>query len=123
MTEQQESLIDILSKVSSLDDLVASLPPTLTEKLGEGQEGKDRALGLLIGLSPFASEPATFDRAAFDAIVAVDEKTGEPLKPEESQKLLDTAIEAGFLKPSTDKPGRFATNPKITPLIDKFFKE
>lgn len=123
MTERNESLIDVLSRVSTLDDLVAALPPTLTEKLGEGEKGKDRALGLLIGLSPFAPEPATFDRAAFDATVAVDEKTNEPLKPEESQKLLDTALEVGFLKQDPIKPGRYATNPQISPLINRFFKE
>jgi hypothetical protein len=123
MTEQQESLIDTLSKVSSLDDLRAALPPTLTEKLGEGDKGKDRALALLIGLAPFAPEPATFDRAAFDAVVAFDEETNQPLNAEGSQKLLDAALEVGFLKRDVAKPERLVANPKISPLVDKFFKE
>ena len=64
MPEQEESLIDTLSKVETFDDLKATLPPSLTEKLGEAEKGVDRALALLIGLAPFAPEPATFSRDA-----------------------------------------------------------
>ena len=123
MSEQQESLIETLSKVSSLDDIMAILPTSLTEKLGEGDKGKNRALALLIGLAPFAPEPATLDRTAFDAVVAFDEITNKPLTPEESQKWLDAALEVGFLKPAPDKPGRYSTDPNITTLINRFFDE
>lgn len=55
---------------------------------------------MLISLSHFAPEPATFDRDAFNNIVAVNEESGELLANEEQQKMLDVALEAGFLQES-----------------------
>jgi len=122
MTEQNESLIDTLSKVSTFDDLKAALPQTITERLGKGEEGVNRALRLIIGLAPFAPEPATFGRDAFDAIVAFNEEANEPLSPEESQKMIDVALESGFLKRAPTEKERYIPNPQIKPLIERLLK-
>ena len=120
--EKKEGLLDLLGKASSVDELVAGLPKNLTNKLGEGEKGVNRAIALLVGLAPFAPEPATFDRNAFNFIVAFDEETGEPLPPEESQKMIDVALEAGLLK-KADKEERYISNPKVGELVNKLFKE
>lgn len=123
MPEKGESLIDTLSKVATVDDLKAALPPSLTQKLGAAEEGTDRALGLLVGLAPFAPEPVTFGRDAFDAAVAFNEETGEPLSPEDSQKMIDAALEAGFIRRASTETERYVANPQITPLVERLFKE
>lgn len=123
MTEQKESLIDTLSKVSTFDDLKAALPPTLTEKLGTGDDGVNRALSLLVGLAPFPPEPATFGRNAFDAVVAFNGETNEPLPPEDAQKMIDVALEAGFLKRAPTETERYIANPQIKSLIERLFKK
>jgi len=121
MTEQNESLIDTLSRVSTIEDLKAVLPPTITERLGKGEEGVNRMLSLVITLFPFAPEPATFGRDAFDAVVGVNEKTNEPLSREESQKMIDVALEAGFLKRVPTETERYITNPQVRSLVERLF--
>ena len=123
MTEQNENLVDILAKVETFDDLKATLPKELTEKLGEGEKGIDRTLSLLIGLAPFAPEPATFTRDAFDGVVAFDEESNEPLPQEEAQKMVDIALEAGFMKKVEAETERYMSNPQITPLVDRLFEK
>lgn len=122
MSEVNESLIDTLLKVDTFDDLRAILPPNLTEKLGVGEKGVDRALGLLIGLAPFAPEPATFDRDAFNAVVAFDYESNVALTEEESKTMLEVALKAGLIKKAESKTERYMTNAGITPLVEKFFK-
>ncbi len=123
MTEQNESLIDTLSRVSSFGDLKAALPPTMTERLGKGEEGVSLALSLMVGLFPFAPEPATFARDAFDAIVAFNEETHERLSPEESQKMIDVALEVGFIKRAPTETERYIVNPQIRAVIGRLLKE
>lgn len=121
MTEQNESLIDTLSKVSTIDDLRASFPKSLTEKLGKGEKGTDRALAILIGLAPFAPEPATFGREMFDEVVAFDEEINQPLPPEEAQKMIEVALEAGFVKRAETPTERYMSIPQIEKLVKRLF--
>lgn len=123
MPEQNESLVDILSKVETFDDLKATLPKELTEKLGEGEKGINKTLSLLMGLAPFAPEPASFARFAFDGVVAFDEETDKPLTPDETQKMVDVALEAGFMKKVDGSEERYMSNPQITPLVERLFEE
>ncbi|HTK03919.1 MAG TPA: hypothetical protein VL401_04120 [Alphaproteobacteria bacterium] len=125
MSEQNESLIDTLSKVNSLNDLAAGIPKHLIDSLGGEEKGTNRALAIIIGLAPFAPEPATFAKDAFDFVVGFDEETGEKLPSEEVQKMFDVALEAGFMKESGEFRGekRYASHPKITPLVEKLFQE
>lgn len=122
MTENPESLAETLSKVSNLDDLQAALPPTLTLKLGEGEKGAQRAMGMLIGLTPFAPN-GTFDRSAFNAIVAFDYDSDEPLPPEEDQKMLDVGLESGLLTQVEGRAGaRYKFDPKLQ-TMERLLKE
>lgn len=123
MIEQSENLIDTLTMMSTLDDLRAALPSSITEKLGEGDKGVNRTLALLVRLAPFAPEPATFDRSAFDAVVAFDEEANQPLSQEESQKMIDVALEAGFLKKADTPTERYMSNPQIEKLVNRLFEE
>jgi hypothetical protein len=47
----------------------------------------------------------------------------EPLSEEDSQKMIDAALEAGFIKPAGMDTERYMANSQITPLVEKFFKE
>jgi len=121
MTEQKGSLIDTLSKVSTIEDLKAALPPSITEKLGKGEEGVSLALSLIVGLFPFAPEPATFGRDAFDAVVAFNEETHERLSPDESQKMIAIALEVGFIKRAPTETERYIVNPQVRSLVERLF--
>jgi len=116
MTEQNENLIDALARVSSIDDLKSALSTSLTEKLGEGEKGADRTLARL---ASFAPEPATFDRSAFDTKVAFNEEAGKPLSQGESQKMVEIALEAGFLKKADASTERYMSNPQIEMLVNR----
>lgn len=97
MTEQT-NIVNALLKIDSIEDLRATIPASVSNKLADGDEGVEKAIGLLISLTPFAPAPATFGRDAFDNIVAVNYETGEPLPTEDQQKMLDVALEAGFIQ-------------------------
>ncbi|GEM_PF-5766577 len=113
MSEKQENLAAILSKVSSFDDLQTALPPSLTSKLGEGEVGVKRAMGMLIGLVVFAPG-GTFDRAAFDNIIAVDYDTDKLLPPEEAQKMFGVCLETGIINQVESRIGtRYQFNPQL----------
>lgn len=121
MTEQHEGLLDSLSKVSTIDDLKATLPLSMTEKLGEGEKGVNQAIALLNGLAPFAPYPATFDQGAFNSVVAFDEETGDPLPPEEAQRMLEVAVEAGFIK--REEKERYSVNPQVKQTVKRVLGE
>jgi hypothetical protein len=123
MSEQQESLVATLSKVSSLEDLQAALPLSLTSKLGEGDEGVRRTMSMLAGLTPFAPD-GTFDRAAFDAIVAFDYDTDEPYPPEEAEKMLQVALDSGLLTQEEGSRGpRYKFDPQLHATMDRLMEE
>jgi hypothetical protein len=123
MSEQQENLAATLSKVSSLDDLQAALPFSLTSKLGEGDEGVKRTMSMLISLTPFAPN-GTFDRAAFDAIVAFDYETNEPLSPEDAEKMLQVALESGLLtQEESDRGPRYKFDPQLHATMNRLMEE
>jgi hypothetical protein len=123
MSEQQENLATTLSKVSSLDDLQAALPPSLTSKLGEGEEGVSKTMSLLVGLTPFAPN-GTFDRAAFDAIVAFDYETEQPLSPEDADKMLNVALESGLLTQEENERGpRYKFDPQLHATMNRLMED
>lgn len=119
MTEQGDNLLDSLSKVGSLDELKSVIPPTITSKLAEGNDGVEKTIGLLISLTPFPPEPATFGRDAFDNIVAVNYETGEPLPKEEQQKMLDVALEAGFIQKADTPRERYSVRGELQDVVKK----
>lgn len=86
--------------VRTQDDLVKILPEELVTRMGEGEVGYENTYQLLVNLVPFAPEPATFDRMAFDAVVPYS-GLGEKLPPEQAQTWFDVAVEAGFVKKVT----------------------
>lgn len=123
MSEHQESLTATLSKLSTLEDLQAALPPSLTSKLGEGEEGVKRTMNMLIGLTPFAPN-GTFDKSAFDAIVAFDYDADKPFPPEEADKMLQVALESGLLTQEEGRTGaRFKFDPQLHATMHKLLKE
>lgn len=124
MSEYESSLLGSLAKVESLDQLKATLPPALTEKLGEKETGVNKTIEMLISLTPFAPEPATFGEDAFNAIVAVDSETGEPLQEEERQKMLNVALEAGFIQRAESQRGnRYSVKANLQEAVKRAIGE
>lgn len=119
MTEQSGDLIDALLKISSIEDLRSTIPSSVSNKLADGDAGVEKAIGLLISLTPFAPAPATFGRDAFDNIVAVDYETGEPLPKEDQQKMLDVALEAGFVQKADMPQERYSVRKDLQEAITR----
>lgn len=123
MSEQPENLPETLSKVSSLDDLQAALPPSLTSKLGEGGVGVKRMMNMLINLTPFVIN-GTFEKDAFDQIVAYDDEADESLSKDEAQKMLKVGLEAGFLTKIEGKTGeRYKFDPQLHETMERLLQE
>ena len=119
MTEHEEISLGWLLETSSLDELKTVIPLSVTSKLAEGNQGIEKTIGLLVSLTPFVPAPATFGRDAFNNIVAVDYETGELLPKEEQQKMLDVALEAGFIQ-KTEKPQeRYSVRKELQDTIKK----
>ena len=114
---------DRISKVSSLEELQSILPRDLTTKLGKGEEGVNRTVEMLISLTPFAPEPSTWGRDAFDNIVAVNSETSEPLPTEEQQKMLDVALEAGFIQKAEGKDERYSVRKELQDAVKRAIGE
>ena len=123
MTEQGENSLEILLKVSSLDELKSAISPTITDKLADGDEGVEKTIGLLISLTPFAPAPATFDRDAFNNIVAVNYETGDPLPEEEQQRMLDVALEAGFIQKAETPKERYSVRKELQDVVKRVIGE
>ncbi|MEK7112518.1 MAG: macro domain-containing protein [Patescibacteria group bacterium] len=119
----EESLVDKISKVSSLEEIQNVLPRDLTEKLGEGENGTDKTIEMLSSLTSFAPEPATFGRDAFNNIVAVNSETGKPLPSEEQQKMLDVALEAGFIQKVEGEKDRYSVRKGLQDAVKKAIGE
>lgn len=115
----EELPVDRISKVSSLEELQKTLPRDLTEKLGEGGEGIKETTEMLISLTPFAPEPATFGRDAFNNIVAINSETGEPLPKEEQQKMIDVALEAGFVQKVEGEDNRYSVRKDLQDAVKR----
>ncbi len=119
MAGQPENISETLSKVSNLEDLQAALPPSLTSKLGEGEIGVKKVMSMLVNLTPFAPN-GTFEREAFDQIVAYDDELDKPLPPDEAKKMLEVGLEAGFLTRVEDKTGiRYKFNPQLHETMER----
>ncbi|MFV1917466.1 MAG: hypothetical protein ACC618_03255, partial [Patescibacteria group bacterium] len=119
----EESLVERIYKVSSLEELKSVLPQNLTERLGEGEKGVDKTVEMLISLTPFAPEPATFARDAFDNIVAVNSETDEPLPNEEQQQMLDVALEAGFIQKVEGENDRYSVRKDLQDVVKRAIGE
>lgn len=118
MTEQT-NIVDALLKIDSIEDLRATIPASVSNKLADGEEGVEKTIGLLISLTPFAPAPATFGRDAFDSIVAVNYETGEPLPTEDQQKMLDVALEAGFIQKAEMPQERYSVRKDLQDAITR----
>lgn len=86
--------------------------------LGEGAQSK--VLTSLLYLASFAPEPATFDEAAYKAVVGFDD-AGQPLKEEEISRLLQIAKETGVVK-ETEK-GRLMVDKKVHPILEQLLNQ
>ncbi|MBU2592397.1 MAG: hypothetical protein ABH867_04230 [Patescibacteria group bacterium] len=123
MSEQQENLAATLAKVYSLDDLEAALPPSLTSKLGEGDKGVRRTMSMLIGFAP-RNPNATFDRAAFNTLVAFDYEAKEPFSPKDAEEMLQVALESGLLtQEEGDKGPRYRVNPQLHAIMKRLMED
>jgi len=111
--------VDRISKVSSLEELQKTLPRDLTEKLGEGGEGIKETTEMLISLTPFSPEPATFGRDAFNNIVVINSETSEPLPEEEQQKMIDVALEAGFVQKVEGEDNRYSVRKDLQDAVKR----
>ncbi len=94
----------------------------LTEKDRQlfGNAGRERVLTGILYLAPFAPEPATFDEAAYKAVVGVDDE-GKPLRDEEISRLLQIAKETGVIK-DTEK-GRLMVDRQIHPILEALLSQ
>ncbi len=115
---EQSNLIQALEQVETINDIKAVLPPELIDLLGGGENGTNQALYLLIGLSVFAPEPASFDLKAFNAVVAIDYETSEPLDDQHAQGLFKAAIRLGLIRKVEDRD-RYMVASQITALADR----
>lgn len=123
MTEQGDKLSDTLLKINSLEELKSAIPSSITNKIAEGDTGIKRTIGLLVSLSLFAPAPSTFSRDAFDNIIAVNCETGELLPKEEQQKVLEVALEAGFIQRAQTSEERYTIQEELRNAVKRVVGE
>lgn len=122
MEAEQNQTVAAILKIHTLNDLKASLPPSVTEKLGEGNKGLDQTVGLLVGLTFFSPED-TIDRDAFNAIVARDFENGNPLSNEDAQTMFEVALEAGFIQLVKGKSDEFMVKAELQEAVGRVISE
>ncbi len=113
---------DLLKPETTREQFEQIAEQLITERDKElfGDHAKDRMLTGILYLASFAPEPATFDLAAYKAVVGFDE-TGQPLKDEETSRLLQIAKETGVFKEA--EGGRLMVDNKVHPILEQLLHQ
>lgn len=123
MSREYESLPNMLAKVSSLRDLRAALPPTLTSKLGEGDNGIRRTIEMLTCLRHSHPE-GTISKEYFKNVVAFDSEKKQLLPLDQAERMLHTAVETGILAPVEGKVGeRYRFDPQLHATMNRIMDQ
>lgn len=117
MQENEHPYINVLGKISTIEDLFKTIPPKDAEKFGLGEKGRDRFIVMLLTLSHFASAPASFPREFF---IPIDEKTREDLSSDEVATMLEVALSIGLLR-AGDKKDRYCPDP-VLKVVERIFQ-
>jgi hypothetical protein len=123
MSEKTPILRDKWLTVNTANELINVFPEDAIERLGGAEVGVNNLKAILIGLTPFAPEPADFDRNAFDALVAYDELAGSQLPPEKADIWFSVALDYGLIEPSNIGDGRVAVSKNLQDAVKRAFPE
>lgn len=111
MTEAT-SLGEKFKKITKAEEIASLFTLEQKKKLGERYD--EKAIATVIGLSPFAHYPATFDKNAFEGIVVAMIRD-EIDKEIPTDVVLQFALETGLI--SELETGRYSPIPEITELV------
>lgn len=123
MSEKTPISRDKWLTVNTENELINVFPEDAIQRLGGPEVGRNNLKAILIGLTPFAPDPATFDRKAFDAVVAYDELTGNKLPPEKADVWFSVAIDYGLVVPSSIGVGRVTVSKNLQDAVKRAFPE
>ena len=98
--EKPINILDLANKNTSpeeFDEIVKNLLSD-EDKRVLGEHALEKARLAFLYLSPYAPEPATFNKEAFKFSVGFDEVTGESLQEKEVEQLLKITKRTGIVK-------------------------
>ena len=123
MSEKTPIPTDKWLTVNTSDELINIFPDDVIKRLGGSEIGVIYLKSILIGLTPFAPEPASFDRGAFNAVVAYDELANSQLPPEKADVWFSMALEYGLIKPSNIGVGRVSVSKNLQDAVKRAFPD
>ena len=123
MSEKTPIPTDKWLLINTSDELINVFPENAIQRLGGAEVGVNNLKAILIGLAEFGPEPATFDRNAFDAVVAYDELEGNQLPPEKADVWFSVALDYGLVKPSNIGVGMVAVSKNLQDAVKRAFPE